>query len=414
MKKGIQYSIVVFVLTAVWGCAKQGSPTGGPEDVEPPKFVQAEPENFSTNFEDDEIRIYFNEYIKLENPQQQIIISPPMEPRAIITPMGTPRKYVELELNDTLQENTTYTVNFGQSIVDNNEENPLPFFKYVFSTGSYLDSLQISGTVQDALQKTPDEFISVMLYKVDSTYSDSLIYKKAPTYIAYTQDSTHTFQIENIKEGTYKLRAIKDNNNNYKFEPKSDKIGFLEENVHIPTDSVFHLTLFQEILDFQFERPKYVGLQHIIFGYQGISDRVKIELLSEKPTDFSSRIVKDRETDTLHYYFKPKIEADSLLFAVGKKNYQDTLTVYLRELPKDTLEFDSFPKGGIGFEEAFELLPSLPIAAKDSTLISIMDNDSLLVPFSEKMDVQLNKLILDFEKKDISIMDIVRELVFSL
>ncbi len=401
MKNEIQYFFaMVFILATIFSCAKQGSPTGGPEDIEPPKFLQASPQNFSTNFNKDEIRIYFNEYIKLVDPQQQIIISPPLEPRAIITPMGTPRKYVKLEIKDTLQENTTYTVSFGKSIVDNNENNPLPFFKYVFSTGSYLDSLKISGTVQDALQKSPDEFISVMLYEVDSTYSDSLIYNKMPTYIAYTQDSTHTFQIENIKKGTYQLRALKDNNNNYKFNPKRDKIGFWKGNITVPADSVFHLTLFNEILDFKAARPKYMGQQHILFGYEGISDSVKIELLSEKPSDFDYRIVKDREKDTLHYYFKPKIEADSLLFEVRNQNYIDTLTAYLRELPKDTLQFDSFPKGGIGFDENFELLPSLPIAAKDSTLISIMNKDSLSVPFSGKMDFYLNKLILEFEKKE--------------
>ncbi|HET8839800.1 MAG TPA: Ig-like domain-containing protein [Flavobacteriaceae bacterium] len=401
MKKEILFFFaVVCIFGAIFSCAKQGSPTGGAEDIDPPKFVRAEPENFSTNFKSDEIRIYFNEYIKLVDPQRQIILSPPMETRAIITPMGTPRKYVKIELNDTLQKNTTYTISFGKSIVDNNEENPLPFFKYVFSTGSYIDSLKISGVVHDALQKSPDEFISVMLYEVDSTYSDSLVFTKMPTYVSYSQDSTNAFQIENIKEGKYKLLALKDKNNNYKFEPSTDKIGFFDETISVPTDSVFHLTLFQEILDFKAERPKYVAQQHALFGYRGNADSMGIELLSDRPSGFQSRIVRDREKDTLHYFFKPNIEKDSLLFAVSNQNYRDTLTLYLRELPKDTLAFETSPKGGLGFDENFELLPNLPIAATDTTLISILNKDSLSVPFAKKMDFRLNKLILNFEKEE--------------
>lgn len=399
-KERLFFFVLVLVLSVIFSCAKQGSPTGGPEDIDPPKFVRAEPENFTTNFKRDEIRIYFNEYIKLVDPQRQIILSPPMETRAIITPMGTPRKYVKIELNDTLQKNTTYTINFGKSIVDNNEENPLPFFKYVFSTGSYIDSLKISGVVRDALQKSPDEFISIMLYEVDSTYSDSIVFNRMPTYVSYSQDSTHAFQIENIREGSYKLVALKDENNNYKFDPTTDKIGFFGETISVPTDSVFHLTLFQEVLDFKAERPKYVAQQHALFGYQGNADSMEIELLSERPSGFQSRVVQDREKDTLHYYFKPNIEKDSLLFAVSNQNYRDTLTLYLRELPKDTLSFETSPKGGIGFDENFALLPSLPIVAADTTLISIMDKDSLSVPFAREIDFRLNKLILDFEKEE--------------
>lgn len=401
MNKGFQYVFyMALILGCILSCAKQSSPTGGPEDMEAPKFIRADPENFTTHFNDDEIRIYFDEYIKLEDPQRQVIVSPPMETQAIITPMGTPRKYVKIEIKDTLQENTTYTVSFGQSIVDNNAENPLPFFKYVFSTGSYIDSLSVFGTVQDALQKMPDDFISVMLYKVDSTYSDSIVYKKVPTYISYTQDSTNNFQIENIKEGTYKLIALKDKNSNYKFEPKGDKIGFLEETITVPTDSVFHLTLFKEILDFEAKRPKHAAKQHLLFGYEGISDSVKIDLLSEKPTDYRFRIVKDREKDTLHYYYKPDIQKDSLLFEVARKNYRDTLVVYLQELEKDSLQFESFPKGNLSFEQDFELWPNLPIASKDSTLITILNKDSLSVPFSSKMELMENKLLLKFEEEE--------------
>lgn len=401
MKKGFQYCFwILFIFGSILGCAKQGSPTGGPEDMTPPAFLNANPEIYSIDFNKDEIRIYFDEYIKLEDPQRQIIISPPMETKAIITPMGTARKYVEIDIQDTLEENTTYTVSFGQSIIDYNAENPLPFFKYVFSTGSYIDSLSVSGTLRDALQKTPDDFISVMLYKMDSTYNDSIVYNKTPTYISYSNDSANTFQIENIKEGTYKLIAIKDKNSNYKFDPGQDKIAFLEETIQVPTDTVYNLTLFREILDFEAKRPKHIAKQHLLFGYQGIPDSVHFELLSEKPAGFEYRIIKDQEKDTLHYFYKPIIEKDSLIFEVTNQNYRDTLVVFLRELEIDSLEFSASTTANIGFDETFELSSNKPIVAKDTSLISIFNKDSLSVPFSSEIDFYENNLRLNFEKEE--------------
>ncbi|HKJ49556.1 MAG TPA: Ig-like domain-containing protein, partial [Christiangramia sp.] len=125
MRKRIPgFVIVLILLFTMVQCAKKGMPEGGPIDEEPPKFIKANPENYSTQFDADEIRIYFDEYIKLEKPQQQIIISPPMDPKPNIMPLGTARKDIKIEIFDTLEENTTYAINFGRSIVDNNESNP--------------------------------------------------------------------------------------------------------------------------------------------------------------------------------------------------------------------------------------------------------------------------------------------------
>jgi hypothetical protein len=125
-----------------------------------------------------------------------------MDPKPEIYPMGSVSKDVRIKIIDTLLENTTYTINFGNSIVDNTEGNPLPFFKYIFSTGSYVDSLSVQGSIKDAFNRKTDEFISVMLYEVDSTYNDSVVFNKMPTYISYTQDTLNTFSVENMKEGT--------------------------------------------------------------------------------------------------------------------------------------------------------------------------------------------------------------------
>ena len=119
MKK-VSFLAVIIVCLSFVQCAKQGTPTGGDIDSIPPKFIRASPENFTTNFDAEEIEILFNEFVKLEKPTEQIIISPPMDPKPNITPLGLASKDIKIEITDTLQENTTYVINFGRSIVDHN------------------------------------------------------------------------------------------------------------------------------------------------------------------------------------------------------------------------------------------------------------------------------------------------------
>ena len=181
-------------------------------------------------------------------------------------------------INDTLEDNTTYAFNFGQSIVDNNEENPYDYYRYVFSTGDVIDSLSVKGVIVDAEKLKPDTFVSVMLYELDSTYTDSTVYKKKPKYITNTLDSLTTFSIDNIKEGQYKLIALKDNNGNFTFQQKNDKIGFYEGVVSVPTDTTYTLKLFKEELDFDVVRPKQIAGQKIAFGYEGDFQEMRIDI----------------------------------------------------------------------------------------------------------------------------------------
>src|SRR5690606_20656669 len=127
-------------------------------------MIRSIPTNFRTGFNQKTVRIEFDEFVKLKDANKQLVISPPMQNPVRISPSAASR-YIEVTFNDTLRANTTYSLNFGQSIQDNNEGNPLSQFKYVFSTGTYIDSLQLSGIVKDALKPVPDEFISVMLYE---------------------------------------------------------------------------------------------------------------------------------------------------------------------------------------------------------------------------------------------------------
>ncbi|HET8885750.1 MAG TPA: Ig-like domain-containing protein [Salinimicrobium sp.] len=402
MKKILKHSFYVFFILLLFiQCAKRGTPTGGPEDELPPTFIRATPNNYSTNFNAEEIRIYFDEYVKLENSQKQIIISPPMDPAPTITPLGTASKYIRIQINDTLAENTTYVINFGRSIVDNNAANPLPFFKYIFSAGSAIDSLSVSGEIKDAFERIPDSYVSVMLYEVDSTYTDSIIYNEVPRYITNTLDSATTFQLTNLKAGTYQLIALKDKNNNYKYEPTIDKIGYASEPIEIPTENIFSLELYPETPEFEITKPAHLAAQHLIFGYKGEIDLKRIEILQTPvQKNFEYRIFQDQKTDTLHYFYKPKITADSLNFEIIHHNYAEEVSVKLKELEKDSLLLDILPKNEIGFNDSLIISGNIPLEIQDEKLFNLYDKDSLPVAFTAEMLEYQNKIFIDFEKSE--------------
>ena len=195
-------SFFLFLLTilVLGSCAKRGNPNGGPIDESPPEVIKTEPENNSVFFNDNRIRIFFNEYIKLEKLNSQLVVSPPIEKNKYsIFPQGGASKYIDIEINEIFSDSTTYVFNFGQSIIDNNENNELPFYKYAFSTGSYIDSLELDGMIYDSFSAKTDKLITAMLYPYNNKFYDSIIYKEKPTYVASTLDSTY-FNFTNVTQ----------------------------------------------------------------------------------------------------------------------------------------------------------------------------------------------------------------------
>lgn len=388
--------ILIMVLT---NCAKKGTPSGGALDSIPPVIVKSVPENFSTNFTDKEIRIYFDEYIKLKELQKNLIVSPPLKYNPIITPLST-SKMLKIKILDTLQENTTYSFNFGKSIVDNNEENEFQYFKYVFSTGSYIDSLVVSGQVMDALLPKAENPVTVMLYEVKENFNDSVIYTQKPTYITVTRDSSNTFEITNVKQGKYLLMALKEKNFDFTFQPKTDKIGFANEYVTLPTDSSYSLTLFKEFPDFQWARPSQLSKYHIVFGYTGEGKELEIQPISEVPQDFTSLVIRDHERDSLHYWFKPEITSDSLMFLAKNKSLTDSLEVRMKKLFPDSLLITQFKSGTLIPRDTMKLRSSTPLVAFDKEKISVIDKDSVMVDFSVRIDSIFNLVELSFTKTE--------------
>jgi hypothetical protein len=388
----------LFLLSFV-DCARRGSPSGGPKDSIPPVIVRSVPENYSTLFDGKEIRIYFDEYIKLKDVSKELIISPPLKYSPIITPL-TSGKFIKIKILDTLLPSTTYSFNFGKSIVDNNEENPFEFFKYVFSTGDYIDSLKLGGTIRDALLIQPELPLTVMLYEVDENFRDSVIYSEKPRYITVASDSTNTFEFTNIKEGNYLLIALKERTNDYIFQPELDKIGFSDQYITIPTDDTFELSLFKEEPEYAVEKPSHVSKNHLIFGFTGNYEQAEIEALFEIPSAFESRSVFDQDTDTIHYWFKPALELDTLDFVVKNGSFTDTVLVRVKNLYSDSLQLKSLNSTTILIRDTLKYHANTPIESIDDEMISIMDSDSLFLPLSSSLDHKKNIAYVLFEKSE--------------
>jgi hypothetical protein len=391
------FSLVLWSLIALLfvQCAKRGNPTGGPEDETPPVLLRAVPELNAIQFRDDRIRLYFDEYIKLHKLKEQLIISPPLDPaNYIISPQSTAAKYVQIELVDSLRPNTTYNFNFGQSIVDNNEGNPYPYFRYVFSTGEYVDSLQVRGTIGNAFGREAKNFVSVMLYAVDSTYTDSLIYNRPPDYLSNTLDSLAFFEIDNVRAGRYLLIAQKDIANNYTFDQSADDIGFINDFIELPTDSLFHFDLFREQTDFSLGRSFQAGQNRIGLGYYG--DPTALEVLPLNLPDNVKTVQSfDKETDTLYVWYNNPI-ADSLQFDIRYDTLKVQRTHQIRQAEVDSLTISPSIKGVLHLSDTLRMETSTPILTIDKSQMRLLDRDSIPVPFDVSVE-DPHRVLFDFD-----------------
>jgi hypothetical protein len=395
LKKGILITAVIGLISVV-SCAKRGTITGGAKDTLAPILVSSFPKNFSVNSKAKEIKLVFDEYVKLKNVTKQLIISPPMKKAPTILPYSA-SKVITIKLEDSLLDNTTYSFNFGNSIEDNNEGNKFEQFKYVFSTGTYIDSLTLNAKVKDAYSKKVDNFVTIMLYEKNSKYSDSIVYKEVPRYLTSTLDSLKVVKIENIKQGKYQLIALKDVNGNNKFDPKTDKIGFQKETVLVPNDTLYELELFKEELPFKAVNAVQASGNRITLGYEGNPEDVKIELKkgSEK---ISFRQSKLASKDSINIWFKAQ-KNDSLVLDVVKKNYKKSFLVKVKDQKKDSLSFTNERGGDLHFRDRFSIKSNTAIEKVDVSKIKLINKDSTDVTFKTLYEEMDQKVYFDFEKQ---------------
>ncbi len=209
-------------LTLMAACASIGSPDGGAYDETPPKVVHCSPDDKATSMNTKKVEILFDEYIKIENANEKVIVSPPQITPANIRADG---KKIKVTLYDSLAANTTYTVDFSDAIVDNNEGNPMGNYTYSFSTGETIDTMEVSGTVLNAEDLEPVKGVLVGLYPYDSTFSDTLLTAKPFNRVSRTNGSGH-FNIKGVKPGRYRAFALDDKDGDFVFSQKSELVAF--------------------------------------------------------------------------------------------------------------------------------------------------------------------------------------------
>ena len=336
MKKLLYFFTLSSLLLAV-GCARMGSPDGGWYDDDPPRVVSATPADQSTNVTPQKITILFDEFIKLEDPTQNVIVSPPQLEMPEIQAKG---KKIVVELKDSLKPNTTYTIDFSDAISDNNEGNPMGNFTYTFSTGEQIDTFEVAGYVIDASNLEPVKGINVGLY---NNLADS-VFRKEPLMRVSRTDASGHFVIKGVAPGEYRVYALQDADGDFKFTQKSEMIAFSHQTYEpsagpdIRQDTIWRDTL-------HIDNILRVPYTHFY------PDNVIMLAFQELQTDRYLLKQPDRtDADRIKLFFSygneqlPIIkglnfDADSA-FVVEHNAKKDTITYWLRDttlINKDTL-----------------------------------------------------------------------------
>lgn len=376
-------------------CANRGRPTGGALDSIPPVPLRILPKNYSTNFSDKEIIIQFDEYIKLDKLQENLVISPPLDKSPIITPTNV-GKTLKIVLQEDLKENTTYTFNFGNSIIDNNEGNALEQFTYVLSTGNSIDSLELYGSVKDARLLKLNRKAGVNLYRIDENWNDSIIYSGKPDYMSMTNEEGD-FKFSNLKAGKYFLVGIQKETDgaSLNYNPNTDKLGFYSSYIELPSDSLYIMDLYKAKPEYKMERPKQKSNQSFEFAYQGASETPKISL-KDKAISTKEYQFKDVASDSIYYWYKPISQKDSLAFSVSHLGESEDFHLRLREV--DTLAFKINSEVMRSPSDSLIINSSTPIVAVDKTKFQLIDKDSTALDFNLIHKKEYNYIALEFEK----------------
>ena len=339
---------VVTVIAALYSCASIGRPDGGPLDETPPRFIGSTPAAGALNNTKTKVSLSFDEFIKLEKANEKVVISPPQVQQPEIKASG---KKISVNLLDSLKPNTTYTIDFSDAIVDNNEGNPLGNFAFTFSTGSAIDTMEVSGTLLEASNLEP---VKGMLVGMHSNLSDTAFTKLPFDRVARTDSRGH-FTIRGVAPGKYRIFGLMDADQNFAFSQKSEALAFndslviprWEERIRQDTTWVDSLTIDTVVeRKYTYYLPDNVILrsfkEDLISQYLVKNERLTPEKFTLyfaakadtlpvlKGLNFDERdafiIEKNLTNDTIHYWVK-----DSLLYK------QDTLSLSLNYLYTDTL-----------------------------------------------------------------------------
>lgn len=365
-------------------CAQPGKITGGDKDEQAPRILSSEPQNGALNFSGNQIDFSFDEYVEVNTAAQKLVVAPPLNSAPTFSMRG---KNVTVKWEDTLRSNSTYVFNFGDGIVDVNERNPLDSNLLVFSTGSYIDSFEVRGKVVDALTGTAEKDVLVLLYDQDV---DSLHLTTLPRYFGKTNEGGD-YSIAYMAPGSYKVFALKAENNGYLFDLPSEEIAFSDQlfssyargdSTAKPVDPL-RLFLHADTLQFLKENDQLADLG-LRWVFNQSVDQMKIRSLFGPDHETWMKVWSD-DRDTLEIWFTQREDYDSLGIEVKVDGLVDTLR-YLKpsKFAKDAFEkFDkplklNQPSGKIKYYRPFTLSSRTPFEGVDlSTSLLIEGKDSM-------------------------------------
>ena len=315
------WGILSFCMMIAAGCAKVMPLTGGDQDTAPPSFRSSLPDTFALNFTGKEITLRFDEYIVLKDPTREIFVSPTQENPPEVTAVG---KNIKIKFKDSLRKDFTYIIQFGKSISDLNEGNVNTGFRFVFSTGSVLDTGIIKGRITDAYRQKPSEGFKVMLY--DKTVNDSFPYREKPLYVTFS-DGSGQFEFRNIREDGYKIFALKEENNNYLYDRAGEEIAFLNRTVRTGESDPLEMLSFKE----EVENPSLLKVRSVNafkteFSFYGLAAGLQIKALNLPESDGFPVREWSASQDTLFLWHKSP-ETDSLTFWITLNGKTDTVSI---------------------------------------------------------------------------------------
>ncbi|MDF2432329.1 MAG: hypothetical protein JWP44_1960 [Mucilaginibacter sp.] len=379
-------SLLFYIALLNIGCANRQLPQGGPRDHDPPKLLKATPENMTRFFKAKEIKLDFDEFIKLTNQYTEITVSP--------TPAKVPDyklkgKSLVITLKDTLEQNTTYVLNFGKAIADVNESNILKNFTYVFSTGAHIDSLSISGKVVNTLTGEREKEATVMLFTLKQ---DSLLFgKKRPT-IFTTTDSSGNFTLNNLHANNYRIYALKEKVANKIYDNDDELIAFNKNVIHLTkdTDNV-QLKLFKQVPEkFRLVDKRFDLDGKMFFSFNRPLDNPSVHIVYPAGFD-QQKIVEITKTKDTASIFMKNMDFDSIRVAFYDNN-KPIDTTYLRKGKKEAFtrslafKYDVTSTEKLKPGNGLTLKANIPIDSFDPSLISLKEDSTDVSNFTIEKD----------------------------
>ncbi|MCI7340764.1 MAG: Ig-like domain-containing protein [Prevotella sp.] len=321
-------------------CARMGNPDGGWYDETPPRVIGASPSDKAAGVSSRKVHIYFDEYIKIDNATEKVVVSPPQLEMPEIKAQG---KRIAVSLLDSLKPNTTYTIDFSDAISDNNEGNPLGNYTYSFSTGKVIDTLEVAGTVLDASNLEPVKGILVGLY---DDLADSAFRTKPMLRVSRT-DSQGRFIIKGVASGKYRIYALQDADGNYMFNQKSEMIAFSNDTIEpsfkpdIRQDTLWRDSLHIDVVS-QVHYTHFLPDDICLMAFnETVTDRFFLKRERKSPEQFT--LFYSHGADSLPEVRGLNFDINDSTFVIDASEHNDTITYWLRDtalVNNDSLEIE--------------------------------------------------------------------------